>query len=162
MFKGVKVDSKDGAVRRGGTPKKMSSSFKAYGRHASMASILEESVSIFDDAKKLIPIGPLFRFVMWVYSNRVLVLLAASHFVATMVIWGKCQKFHYCYNGPILSKSNNATMVPTADLLSAHFAIIKWQEQEDKVPLGAPRYWAKRIIVSSQIHMTNSLFTLLD
>ena len=28
----------------------------------------------------------------------------------------------------------------------AHFALIKFQEQEGKVPEGAPRYWAKRIV----------------
>jgi len=45
--------------------------------------------SIFDDAKQLMSFGPVFRFVMWLYSQRKLILLACSHFVATMVIWGE-------------------------------------------------------------------------
>lgn len=54
-----------------------------------MSSLLEESVSIFDDAKALIHIDRFFRFVMRIYSNRVLVLLAVTHFLATFLIWGK-------------------------------------------------------------------------
>ena len=87
MFKGASVDSHGGAVRAHAenTPKRMVN----FGRRATMNSLLEESVSIFDDAKALIPIDRFFRFVMWMYSNRVLVLLAVTHFVATVLIWGK-------------------------------------------------------------------------
>ncbi len=45
--------------------------------------------SIFDDAKQLISFGRVFRFVTWLYSERKLILLACSHFVATLVIWGE-------------------------------------------------------------------------
>ena len=86
MFKGASLDNYGGVVRdRSTTPPKL----VKFGRKSSMNSILEESVSIFDDAKALIPIDPFFRFVMWLYSNRVLVLLAVTHFVATVLIWGK-------------------------------------------------------------------------
>ena len=85
MFKGVKIDDMNEVVR---SADKISSSAK-YGRQTSMNSILEESISIFDDAKELIPIGKMFRCAMYVHSNRVLVLLAAVHFVATIIIWGE-------------------------------------------------------------------------
>ena len=46
--------------------------------------------TIFDDAKQHISFGRIFRFVTWLYSERKMILLACSHFVATMVIWGEC------------------------------------------------------------------------
>lgn len=109
MFKGVKVDDKGGVVRG----KNNKASTVKYGRQASLTSILEESVSIFDDAKKLIPISSVFRFVMWVYSNRVLVLLAAVHFVATMVIW--C-KFEY----PTCNRRNSSLFLFTNETHFPH------------------------------------------
>ena len=49
---------------------------------------------IFDDAKQLMSFTSIFRFVTWLYSERKMILLASSHFVATMVIWGECA--FYC------------------------------------------------------------------
>lgn len=46
--------------------------------------------SIFEDAKKFMSFGRVFRFVTWLYSERKMILLCCSHFVATMVIWGEC------------------------------------------------------------------------
>lgn len=43
--------------------------------------------TIFDDAKEHISFGRIFRFVTWLSSERKMILLACSHFVATMVIW---------------------------------------------------------------------------
>eukprot|EP00985_Skeletonema_marinoi_P034861 scaffold45051_cov256-Skeletonema_marinoi.AAC.1 len=39
---------------------------------------------IFDDAKQLMSFTSIFRFVTWLYSERKMILLASSHFVATM------------------------------------------------------------------------------
>mmetsp|Transcript_41778 Transcript_41778/g.87688 ORF Transcript_41778/g.87688 Transcript_41778/m.87688 type:complete len:516 (-) Transcript_41778:72-1619(-) len=69
----------------------------------------------FDDSMKYITFDPIFRFIMWLYAERRMVVLFGAHFVATVVIW-------------------------------AHFALIKFQQQADSVPEGAPRYWAKRIV----------------
>ena len=49
---------------------------------------------IFDDAKQLMSFTSIFRFVTWLYSERKMILLTCSHFVATMVIWGECA--FYC------------------------------------------------------------------
>ena len=43
--------------------------------------------TVFDDAKQLMSFSSLFRFVTWLYSERKMILLCCSHFVATMVIW---------------------------------------------------------------------------
>lgn len=45
--------------------------------------------TVFDDAKQLMSFSSLFRFVTWLYSERKMILLCCSHFVATMVIWGE-------------------------------------------------------------------------
>ncbi len=45
------------------------------------------SGTVFDDAKQLMSFSGLFRFVTWLYSERKMILLCCSHFVATMVIW---------------------------------------------------------------------------
>ena len=90
MFKGVKLDN----MGKFAHSTRIKSSSTPYGRQTSLNSILEESISLFDDARKLIPINRVFRFVMYVHSNRILVLLAAVHFVATMIIW--CKFDFYC------------------------------------------------------------------
>ena len=46
--------------------------------------------TIFDDAKQFMTFGGVFRFVTWLHRDRKMILLACSHFVATMVIWGEC------------------------------------------------------------------------
>lgn len=51
------------------------------------ATDANEDRTIFDDAKEFISFGPIFRFAMWVYSERQLILLCGSHFIATMIIW---------------------------------------------------------------------------
>jgi len=45
--------------------------------------------SIFDDAREFISFNPVMRIVIWLYSERKMVLLACSHLVATLIIWGK-------------------------------------------------------------------------
>ena len=57
----------------------------------------------------------MFRLAARMYAERKLLLVAMTHAVATLIIWG-------------------------------HFFLIKFQEQEDSVPSGANRYWAKRLI----------------
>eukprot|EP00984_Skeletonema_dohrnii_P017370 scaffold7892_cov77-Skeletonema_dohrnii-CCMP3373.AAC.2 len=54
-------------------------------------SVMEGTV--FDDAKQMMSFSRVFRFVIWLYSERKMILLALSHFVATMVIWGECPLF---------------------------------------------------------------------
>ena len=49
--------------------------------------------NIFEDAKNMISFSPILRFVMWLYSERQMILLACSHFVATIIIWGKVIHF---------------------------------------------------------------------
>lgn len=46
--------------------------------------------TIFDDAKQFMTFSGVFRFVTWLHRERKMILLACSHFVATMVIWGEC------------------------------------------------------------------------
>ena len=46
--------------------------------------------TIFDDAKQFMTFGGVFRFVTRLHRDRKMILLACSHFVATMVIWGEC------------------------------------------------------------------------
>ena len=46
--------------------------------------------SIFDDAREFISFNPVMRMVIWLYSERKMVLLACSHLVATLIIWSKC------------------------------------------------------------------------
>jgi len=69
----------------------------------------------FATAKKCISTGPVFRFFMFLYAERKMVLLFLCHFASTMIVW-------------------------------SHFGLIKFQEQENKVPAVAHRYWAKRLI----------------
>ena len=57
----------------------------------------------------------MFRLAAHMYAERKLLLVAMTHAVATLIIWG-------------------------------HFFLVKFQEQEDSVPSGANRYWAKRLI----------------
>ena len=45
--------------------------------------------SIFDDAREFISFNPVMRIVIWLYSERKMVLLACSHLVATLIIWSK-------------------------------------------------------------------------
>ena len=116
MFKGVKVDDKGGVVR--GKNNKLST--VKYGRQASLTSILEESVTIFDDAKKLIPIDSVFRFVMWVYSNRVLVLLAAVHFVATMIIWCKFNNLTLSLSSSYMFLTTYKSLLPITSSFRSH------------------------------------------
>ena len=49
--------------------------------------------TVFDNAKQMMSFLRVFRFVIWLYSERKMILLALSHFVATMVIWGECPFF---------------------------------------------------------------------
>ena len=48
-----------------------------------------DGCSVFDDAKQFISFTPIVRFVTWLYSNRKMLLLGCSHFVATIIIWCK-------------------------------------------------------------------------
>ena len=105
--------------------------------------------NVFDDAKQHVSFGRIFRLVTWLYSERKMILLACTHFVATMVIWG--ESLTYCL---VQLRSVRMRSLLTSSLLcwpaahnhSAHFALIKFQQQENAVPEGAPRYWAKRLI----------------
>ena len=46
--------------------------------------------SIFDYAREFISFNPVMRMVIWLYSERKMVLLACSHLVATLIVWSKC------------------------------------------------------------------------
>ena len=82
MFKGIKVSGEE----------------KKQQQQQQKRVVLQRKDSItggiFDDAKQLMSFTSIFRFVTWLYSERKMILLASSHFVATMVIWGECA--FYC------------------------------------------------------------------
>ena len=79
LFKGMKVSGEEK---------------KKHQQHQQKKVVLQRKDSItrgiFDDAKQLMSFTSIFRFVTWLYSERKMILLACSHFVATMVIWGEC------------------------------------------------------------------------
>jgi uncharacterized protein YhbP (UPF0306 family) len=137
LFKGIKVS---------GEEKKK----KKQQQQQQKKEVLQRKYSItrgiFDDAKQLMSFTSIFRFVTWLYSERKMILLACSHFVATMVIWGECA--FYCLD----LMEYRLVFIPTSSHFipvfhsSAHFALIKFQQQENAVPEGAPRYWAKRLV----------------
>ena len=81
LFKGIKVSGT-------GEEKKQQQKRVVLQRKDSITG------GIFDDAKQLMSFTSIFRFVTWLYSERKMILLACSHFVATMVIWGECA--FYC------------------------------------------------------------------
>ena len=49
--------------------------------------VIEET---WNDAKQLISFNGMLQIVTWLYSQRKMILLACSHFVATVIIWSEC------------------------------------------------------------------------
>ena len=49
--------------------------------------VIEET---WNDAKQLISFNGMLQIVTWLYSQRKMILLARSHFVATVIIWSEC------------------------------------------------------------------------
>ena len=99
--------------------------------------------SLFDNAKQFIQFGPMLRFVTWLYSGRKLLLLLCSHFVASLIIWGMCLMctLYFMHYVDFMYKSHSCLT-----LLLAHFAMIRYEQQEGTVPEDASRYTAKRIV----------------
>lgn len=81
MFKGMK------AAPGGGKPQQQQQQQDANVLLRGKSTI--QGGTVFDDAKQLMSFSSLFRFVTWLYSERKMILLCCSHFVATMVIWGE-------------------------------------------------------------------------
>ena len=70
-------------------------------RRASMTSSLCDSIDTaalsrfvieetWNDAKQLISFNRILQIVTWLYSQRKMILLASSHFIATVIIWSEC------------------------------------------------------------------------
>ena len=49
--------------------------------------VIEET---WNNAKQLISFNRMLQIVTWLYSQRKMILLACSHFVATVIIWSEC------------------------------------------------------------------------
>ena len=69
-------------------------------RRASITSSLCDSIDTtalarfeiketWNDAKQLISFNGMLQIVTWLYSQRKMILLACSHFVATVIIWSE-------------------------------------------------------------------------
>ena len=87
LFKGIKVSG-------AGEEKKQQQQQQQQQKRVVLQRKDSITGGIFDDAKQLMSFTSIFRFVTWLYSERKMILLASSHFVATMVIWGECA--FYC------------------------------------------------------------------
>ena len=83
----------------------------------------DSAQAVFKKARQLMNPSPLYRWIMYLYAERKLVVFFGIHFVSTMIIWGKLS--YYPSNRKIMGAAN---ILPPGCcfLFTAHFALIKY------------------------------------